>query len=132
MVLYEVTVDVEAAIALEYRAWLAEHVRELLALPGFLSAEVFDVETEAETLECETLVVCYRLASHAALSDYLRQHAPRMRAQGVARFGRRFRATRRILHPIIELLAAEEGSGSALAEQKGASGGGIEGQELTP
>lgn len=113
MVLYEVTVEVESGIALEYRAWLAEHVRELLALPGFLSAEIFDLEAETEPGGSETLVVCYRLASHVALSDYLREHAPRLRAQGVARFGERFRARRRILHPIIELLAPEPSSESA-------------------
>ena len=37
-VIYEVDLDVEAAIADDYRAWLQAHMREILALPGFLGA----------------------------------------------------------------------------------------------
>jgi hypothetical protein len=41
--------------------------------------------------------VQYRLIDAAALEAYLRDHAPRLRADGVARFGERFRAQRRVL-----------------------------------
>jgi hypothetical protein len=40
------------------------------------------------------------LRDRAALDDYLREHAPRMRAEGIARFGDRFRAERRVLVPL--------------------------------
>jgi len=45
------------------------------------------------------LVLCtqYRLRDAASLADYLREHAPRLRADGVARFGDAFRAERRVL-----------------------------------
>lgn len=39
----------------------------------------------------------YRLADRAAVDAYLRDHAPRLRADGIARFGGRFHATRRVL-----------------------------------
>ena len=42
-VVYEVNLDVEAALAADYRAWLHAHVAQMLALPGFESAQVFDV-----------------------------------------------------------------------------------------
>ena len=35
-----------------------------------------------------------------ALQAYLRDHAPRMREDGLARFGGRFRAQRRVLHTL--------------------------------
>lgn len=41
----------------------------------------------------------YVLRDAAALDAYLHEHAPRMRADGVARFGDRFRASRRVLRP---------------------------------
>jgi Domain of unknown function (DUF4286) len=41
--------------------------------------------------------VQYTLVDAAALDGYLREHAPRLRADGVARFGDGFRAHRRIL-----------------------------------
>lgn len=98
-VVYEVNLDVEASLAREYRAWLAEHVVAMLALPGFVAAQVFDVvepTTEGRIAFC----VHYRLRDAAALDAYLRDYAPRMRADGMARFGDRFTATRRVLQAI--------------------------------
>jgi hypothetical protein len=43
------------------------------------------------------LCVQYTLVDASALDAYLREHAPRLRADGVARFGDGFRAHRRIL-----------------------------------
>lgn len=97
-VVYEVNLSVETAIAGEYRTWLSAHVAAMLALPGFVSATMFDVLESAETGRT-SFCVHYRLRDAAALEDYLREHAVRMRADGAARFGDRFRASRRILQP---------------------------------
>ena len=43
------------------------------------------------------MCVQYTLRDRASLDAYLRDHAPRMRAEGEARFGGRFRASRRVL-----------------------------------
>jgi len=96
MVTYEVNLQVDAAIAGEYRAWLRAHVAELLALPGFVDATVFDVHAPVEPGRAG-LCVHYRLRDRAALERYLAEDAPRMREQGLARFGGRFSATRRVL-----------------------------------
>lgn len=95
-VVYEVNLDVEAALAAEYRAWLDAHVAQMLALPGFESAQIFDV---LEPVDAGRAAWCvhYRLRDAAALEAYLHDHAPRMRAEGVARFGERVRASRRVL-----------------------------------
>ena len=42
-IVYEVTLDVDAAIGNEFRAWLNRHTAELLALPGFVDARILDV-----------------------------------------------------------------------------------------
>ena len=39
-------------------------------------------------------------AIEAEFAAWLRDHAPAMRADGIARFGSRFRAERRVLSPI--------------------------------
>ena len=96
MILYEVNLEVDAAIASDYLAWLDAHLREIRALPGFLGAELFD-DAERSSAQQHSLCVQYRLASAADLDVYLREHAPRLRADGQARFGGRFRATRRVL-----------------------------------
>lgn len=96
-VLYEVTLRVEGAIAGEYRDWLHDHVRGMLALPGFIGARVSEV-TEPAPGDGATVFCChYRLRDAAALDAYLRDHAPRMRAEGVERFGTRFSAQRRVM-----------------------------------
>ena len=97
---YEVNLEIEATIAADYRDWLRDHVSEILALPGFLGASVSELLEPAPPAGFAGLCVHYRLESEAAYADYLRDHAPRMRAEGEARFGGRFRARRRVLRPL--------------------------------
>lgn len=97
-VIYEVNLDVESAIAHDYRAWLQAHASRMLALPGFVSAELFEIIEPAGDGRVGWCVH-YRLRDDMALEAYLQEHAPRMRAEGIARFGDRFRASRRVLRP---------------------------------
>jgi len=99
VLVYEVNLAVEADVAEAFAAWLPGHVAELLALPGFLDAEIFTVDEPAPPAGEVALSVRYRLRDRAALDGYLRDHAARMRADGIARFGDRFQATRRVLQP---------------------------------
>jgi quinol monooxygenase YgiN len=98
-VIYEVDLHVQRAIEREYRDWLDAHIREILALPGFLRAELLEVIDPAPAPDEFTLCTRYHLRDEAALQDYYREHAPRLRADGMARFGNRFRAERRVMKP---------------------------------
>jgi hypothetical protein len=97
MIVYEVNLEIDAGIAAEYRDWLDAHVAEILALPGFTGARILEVLEPAPPSRRIALCVRYTLADATALDVYLREHAPRLRAEGVARFGDGFRAQRRIL-----------------------------------
>lgn len=99
MIVYEVNLRIDAGIFAEYRAWLDLHVREMLAFPGFESAQIFECREPAPAAHARTLCVQYRLRNADALERYLREDAPRMRADGLARFGEKFSATRRVLAP---------------------------------
>jgi hypothetical protein len=94
-VLYEVNLDADAAIEGPFDTWLRDHIADVLQFNGFLSAEILGDDTAAEGRIRR--IVQYRLRNQAALDAYLRDHAPRMRAQGVEKFGDRFRAERRML-----------------------------------
>lgn len=96
---YEVNLEIEVAIAADYRDWLRGHVAGILALPGFLGATLSEVLEPAPPAGFAGLCVRYRVESEAAYASYLREHAPRMRAEGEARFGGHFRAWRRVLRP---------------------------------
>jgi hypothetical protein len=100
MILYLVELDVDATVAAAYRAWLAGHVREMLTLPGFVAAEIFERREPPVAAGRIALCVHYRLASAADLERYLREDAPRLRAQGTARFGDKFSARRQVLVPL--------------------------------
>ena len=97
MIIYAVDLDVAPTCADEYLAWLRDHVREILALPGFVGAAIFArIEPAADDgwLGC---TVHYRMTDRAAFDAYLHDHAPRLRADGARRFGGRFRARRAVL-----------------------------------
>lgn len=111
-IIYEVNIDLDAAIERDYRIWLDAHVREILALPGFTGARIFDVVEPRPDTGRAALCVQYALRDAAALEAYLRDHAPRLRAEGVARFGDGFRAQRRVMREE-PLLPAQRGEGGA-------------------
>lgn len=96
-VIYEVNLDVDADIETDYRIWLRDHVAQILTLPGFIDACVFDVVDPQPATGRIALCVHYRLTSDAALHAYFEQHAPRLRADGLTRFGGKFTASRRVL-----------------------------------
>lgn len=87
MVVYEVNLEFDVAIAAAYRAWLTTHIQEILALPGFVSAQVHEVTDPLPTAGRVGLSVRYLVRDAEALDDYLRDHAPRMRMEGLERFG---------------------------------------------
>jgi hypothetical protein len=94
-VLYEVNLEAEAGIEGPFDTWLRDHIADVLQFDGFLSAEVLDDATAPAGRIRR--IVQYRLRNQAALDAYLREHAPRMRAQGVEKFGERYSAQRRVL-----------------------------------
>jgi hypothetical protein len=104
---YEVALEPDPEILGEFEAWLEGHADEMLELPGFVGASIHKAEDPATGRPLR--VVRYQLESRAALDRYLAEFAPRMRADGLARFGDRFMATRRIV---------EEGRDAALTDAR--------------
>jgi hypothetical protein len=71
----------DAAVADEWLTWLrAGHVADVLA-GGAARAEIVALDGPGREFE-----VRYEFPSRAALDTYLEQHAPRLRAEGLARF----------------------------------------------
>ena len=101
MLVYEVNLEFDVAIAAAYRAWLATHVQDVLALPGFVSAQVHEVVDPLPTAGRVGLSVRYVVRDADLLDAYLREHAPRLRAEGLERFGEEgVRTRRRVLREI--------------------------------
>ncbi len=97
MIVYTVELEMDAALRDEYLAWLREHVRAMLALPGFVAAEILEPLDPMPPAGRCVLVAEYRLTDRTAWQAYLVGDAPSMRGAGLRRFGERVRATRRVL-----------------------------------
>jgi len=93
-------------------------MRDMLALPGFLDAHLLPPEQVPPGVESRSRrrVVQYRLASRADLENYLNQHAARMRAENARYFGKRLRASRRLLDADGQELALDAGLAAAFAQ----------------
>lgn len=94
MVLYEVSLSVESAIESQYRDWLLGHIAEMESFPGFGPTSLWKLEQD-DPSKIEW-VVAYTVDTRANLEHYLIHHAPRMRMEGMERFGDQFSASRRI------------------------------------
>jgi len=101
--IYEVSVAVDADVADAYRAWLDDHIPDVLAAGGFSDATVYAV-TDAPAdpgrpgqAPRRHLVVQYHVPDRTALDAYLAGPAAALRADAEHRFGGRFEARRRVL-----------------------------------
>ena len=93
--IYEVTLTVDREIIDDFDGWLAHHVEEMLAIPGFERARVFALEDESDGRVRR--VTHYYLESEDHLEQYFAGPADSMRQSGIDRFGDQFSASRRIL-----------------------------------
>ncbi len=93
--IYQVDLFIDAEVAASFDAWLARHVDEMLAISGFISAEIL-ADTEGPNDGVVKRTVQYRVSSREALDHYLAHDAERMRGEGQRMFGGYFKATRKI------------------------------------
>lgn len=99
MMVYEVNLKVDAAIAGEYGKWLKKHIDEMLTFDGFLSCDWYSIEDE--NIEDKVLwTIHYHVGSFENLENYFDNHAEKMRSEAMSLFKNRFSATRRILRNI--------------------------------
>lgn len=92
MVTYEVNIGIQEEIQKEFLPWLESHIQEMLAIPGFISAELFQVK--GDPLQ---FCVHYLLRDMTILDYYLENEAPQMRKDGLRRFGSKMKVHRRIM-----------------------------------
>lgn len=99
MITYEVNLDIDASLRADYIAWLQTHVEEMLHFDGFASVVIEQVVEPSPAPGRFALCLRYRVRDAACLDDYLSRHAPRMREEGLSRFGDGVHAHRRVLRP---------------------------------
>ena len=95
MVLYEVNLVVEAALAESYLPWLEEHIQEMLQFQGFEGAKLW-MEQPDEPDDALRYTVHYVITAMDDLERYFAEHAERMRGDGMERFPVGVSAHRRV------------------------------------
>lgn len=85
-ILYEVGVTFhDPALAPKWLAWLKDgHIADVMR-GGATSARIIELDRAAPA-DDPRYVVQYEFASREALDAYLRDHAPRLRAEGLVKF----------------------------------------------
>ena len=82
MIIYEVNCLVDKDISEAFQEWLPGHVREILKLDGFISAETFQIQEDGQLSARGNSIgisVRYYLKDDNALNNYLDHHAERLR-----------------------------------------------------
>lgn len=98
--IYEVNLKISKSIESDYLRWLKEHQEEMLKFDGFESYTNYSRAPQEEGLNDHAniyLTVHYYVKDRKCLDKYFKDHAAKMRDNGIKKFGNKFSATRRIL-----------------------------------
>ena len=106
MLIYEVNLTVSRDIAADYRNWLRPHIEEMLKNPGFQAAKFYQRDADEAGGDSECWTLHYFVENRAALNDYFDGPASAMREQGIALFGGKFSANRRVLESMEKFVEA--------------------------
>ncbi|QIE59737.1 DUF4286 family protein [Rasiella rasia] len=101
MIIYNVTINVDASIQENWLTWIKEHIPQVLATGHFTEAKLTQVLVE-EDMGGTTYSVQYRAKSREALDAYYKNDAERMRKEGLQQFADKMLAFRTELEVIDE------------------------------
>ena len=100
MIIYNVTINIEASIQKEWLIWIKEHIPKVLATGKFEKATLTKVLVEEN--EGHTYSVQYKSYSRAALDAYYKDDAEKLKAEGMQKFADKMLAFRTELEVIDE------------------------------
>ena len=103
MIIYNVTVNIENSVHIEWRKWINDHISEVLGTRLFLKAVFSKVLTE-DAEGATTYSVQYYAHSKSALETYQTQYAQELQSKGVKRFGDKMLSFRTALEFIDEFI----------------------------
>ena len=94
MIIYNVTTNIHESVHDQWMIWMQhKHIPEMLATEKFSSAKMVRVLIEEE-MGGTTYAVQYFTDSRAKLEDYYKNHAPRLRQEGLHLFADKMLAFR--------------------------------------
>jgi len=85
MYIYNVTINIDESVHLEWLTWMETHIPEVLNTGKFTAAKLTEVLVE-EDMGGRTYSVQYTANTKEDLEDYYKYDAERLRAQGLKKF----------------------------------------------
>jgi len=105
MIVYNVTINIDESIHDQWISWMQnKHIKEVLATGLFSRAKMVRVLVEEE-LGGKTYAVQYFTDSRSKLEAYYKNHAPKLRQEGLQLFGDKMLAFRTELEIMSEYFA---------------------------
>ena len=101
MIIYNVTVSIDASIHDEWLVWIKEHIPQVLGTGKFEKATLTKVLVEEE-LGGHTYSIQYRSYSREALDAYYKEDADKLRMAGLKKFADKMLAFRTELQIVDE------------------------------
>ena len=106
MVTYSVQIKIRYDLFDEYVAWLkTEHIKEMLAVPGFIEAELCTRKGGAMESSSKDVQITYKLQNEEDLKHYLAEYAMPMREKGLEKFSGQYSAHREIWLDTIKFMS---------------------------
>jgi antibiotic biosynthesis monooxygenase (ABM) superfamily enzyme len=97
MVTYSVQIKIRYDLFDEYVAWLKnEHINEMLAVPGFIEADLCTRKGGAMESSSKDIQITYKLQNEDALKNYMSEYAMPLREKGLEKFAGQYSAQREI------------------------------------
>jgi Domain of unknown function (DUF4286) len=105
MIIYNVTINIDESVHQQWLTWLKnKHINQVLATGLFSKAKLVKVLVEEE-MGGTTYSIQYYTNSMTKLQDYYKNHAPRLRQEGLQLFGDKMLAFRTELEVLEEFYA---------------------------
>ncbi|WP_430410490.1 DUF4286 family protein [Kordia sp.] len=92
MYIYNVTINVDDSIHAAFLTWIETHIPEVIATGKFTNARLVQVLVKEEI--GTTYAVQYTATSQDALEAYYKEDAPKLREEGLKKFGDKMLAFR--------------------------------------
>ena len=100
MIIYNVTIKVDQAIAANWLAWLKEeHIPDIINTGCFTHAGILRL-LEVDDKEGPTYVVQYHAASNILYDQYIEKFSESMRKKGTNKWGNQFIAFRTVMQVV--------------------------------
>lgn len=101
MIIYSVTVSVDAAIESEWKQWMqSTHIPDVLATEMFETCEMLKLLDPVVDSAAVTFSIQYRCKSMAEYEKYQEQFAPKLQEEHTERYKDKFVAFRTILEVV--------------------------------